>query len=120
MWALGYDGSLPGLWNAIENQFLITGVKNDEASVSSFKLLQNYPNPFNPATTISYYIKEGSFVSLKIFDLLGREDAVLVNEYKSAGKYNMKWNAADYPSGIYFYQITAGTFSEVKKMMLLK
>ncbi|MBN1398734.1 MAG: CotH kinase family protein [Bacteroidetes bacterium] len=85
-----------------------------------FMLSQNYPNPFNPSTTIIYDIPASGHVTLKVFDLLGREVAVLVNENKSAGSYHATWNASGMTSGIYFYRLTAGKFSETKKLVLMK
>ncbi|MCX6138784.1 MAG: serine hydrolase [Ignavibacteriales bacterium] len=87
---------------------------------SSIELGQNYPNPFNPATTIEYAVPQQSHVTLKIFDLLGREVAVMVNERKDAGTYSVQWNAAAMPSGIYFYRLQAESFTETKRLMLLK
>jgi len=86
----------------------------------SFILHQNYPNPFNPSTTISYQIPEESYVTLKVFDILGRELAVLVNEEKPVGIYNIKYDATNLSSGIYFYTIKAGDFIQTKKFILLK
>lgn len=86
----------------------------------STRLNQNYPNPFNPVTNIKYQIGENSFVTLKIFDVLGREVVVLVNENLKAGQYQVDWNASDYPSGVYFYRLTAGDYSQMFRMILLK
>ncbi len=83
-------------------------------------LSQNYPNPFNPSTKISWQVPVGSHQTLKIYDVLGNEVATLVDEYKPAGSYEVEWNAAGLPSGIYFYQLKAGSFVESKKMVLLK
>ncbi|MFW9928527.1 MAG: T9SS type A sorting domain-containing protein, partial [Candidatus Thorarchaeota archaeon] len=99
---------------------LITSIKKDEVKNNSFSLLQNYPNPFNPATTITYSLSKNSFVTLKIYDLLGREVTTLVNEEKHSGNYKITWNAQNFPSGVYFYKITASEFSKVNKMILLK
>ncbi|HSW54311.1 MAG TPA: T9SS type A sorting domain-containing protein [Ignavibacteriaceae bacterium] len=88
--------------------------------VNKFSLSQNYPNPFNPTTSLQYAIGSRQFVTLKVYDLLGREVATLVNEEKSAGEYEVEFNAATLPSGIYFYQLKAGQYSETKKMILLK
>ncbi|MEK9136423.1 MAG: T9SS type A sorting domain-containing protein, partial [Bacteroidota bacterium] len=85
-----------------------------------FSLNQNYPNPFNPSTAISYQIASPTHVSLKVFDVLGKEVASLVNEVKPAGKYEATWDAGDIASGMYFYRIEAGSFTSVRKMMLLK
>ena len=83
-------------------------------------LEQNYPNPFNPTTIISFTLPSTSFVSLKIFDALGREVSTLLSEELSAGIYSQQWNASDFPSGIYFYRLQAGSFAETKKLILLK
>lgn len=87
---------------------------------SSIVLNQNYPNPFNPSTTISFNLPSRSFVSLKVFDLIGREVAAIISEYMQAGNYSRQWNASDLPSGIYFYRLQSGTFTETKKLILLK
>jgi Secretion system C-terminal sorting domain len=88
--------------------------------LGNFNLEQNYPNPFNPSTKINYTIPQQSFVSLKVYDILGNEVATLMNGDKSAGTYQVNFNAADLPSGIYFYRLTAGNYTSVKKMTLLK
>ncbi len=87
---------------------------------TDFYLSQNYPNPFNPTTNISYSISQRSFVTLKIYDVLGNEIATLVNEEKPLGEYEFKWIAPDLPSGIYFYQIRVGDFVDTKKLVLMK
>ena len=86
----------------------------------NFVLEQNYPNPFNPATTIKFGVPVKSSVVLKIFNSLGEEVVQLVNEEKPAGTYSIKFDAAEFPSGVYFYQLRAGSFIETKKMILLK
>ncbi len=98
----------------------ITSVENDNIVISEFKLNQNYPNPFNPTTTFSYAIGKQGFVTLKIFNVLGKEVATLVNEVKSIGNYEIKFNAANLSSGIYFYKLTSGTFTSTKKLTLIK
>ena len=85
-----------------------------------FSLKQNYPNPFNPSTVISYSLPKGEFVTIKIYNLIGQEIKTLVNNYKNAGTYNVTFSAAGLPTGIYFYQIQAGSFNSVKKMLLIK
>ena len=85
-----------------------------------FSSEQNYPNPFNPSTTIKYSIPYSEFITLKVFDALGNEIETLVNEEKPVGTYEITWNAANLPSGIYFYKIQLGSFVETKKMILLK
>jgi|WetSurMetagenome_2_1015567.scaffolds.fasta_scaffold97897_1 hypothetical protein len=83
-------------------------------------LAQNFPNPFNPSTRISFDLPFQSFVSLKVFDVTGREVAAIVSEEMSAGRYTKQWNAAYLPSGVYFYRLQAGSFRETKKLILLK
>ena len=85
-----------------------------------FKLSQNYPNPFNPTTKIKFDVAKESFVSLKIYNSLGNEVAVLANNKLAVGTYETDWNAASFPSGIYYARINAGGFTDVKKMMLVK
>ena len=86
----------------------------------NFILSQNYPNPFNPSTKISWQSPVGSWQTLKIYDVLGNEVATLVDEYKPAGTYEVEWNAGDFPSGVYFYQLKTENYIETKKMILLK
>ena len=98
-----------------------TSVKNPLVeTLRTFNLSQNYPNPFNPSTSISFILPSRSFVSLKVFDLIGREVAIIVSEEMSAGSYSRQWNAANMSSGIYFYRLQAGSFTETKKLILLK
>jgi hypothetical protein len=87
---------------------------------NTFSLHQNYPNPFNPSTTIEYSISKSAFISLKVCDLLGRELATLVDENKPAGTYRATWDASGRASGVYFYRLEAGKFTEMKKLVLLK
>ncbi len=104
----------------------ITDIKEEKALVTEFMLKQNYPNPFNPSTTINYTISAASAivksnrVTLKIYDVLGRKIKTLVNKIQNPGNYSIKFNAANLPSGIYYYKLTTGSFSETKKMILLK
>jgi len=88
--------------------------------ITDFKLEQNYPNPFNPTTSIKYSLPEQEFISLKIFDILGKEVATLVNEIKPSGNYEVQFDASNLSSGVYFYQLRAGNFTETKKMLLAK
>lgn len=91
--------------------------------VMNFELEQNYPNPFNPKTNIKYQIAEDNFVTLKLYDFLGREVVTLVNEYQTAGKYNIELNLINnnnLASGVYYYKLTAGNFSDTKKLILMK
>ncbi len=104
----------------------ITGVfEGDDNSGNSimpdkYDLFQNYPNPFNPTTTIKYSIPSESLVKIKIYDILGREVTVLVNEEKSAGNYTIQFNGNNFASGVYLYRIQAGNFVDTKKMILMK
>ena len=94
---------------------------NSEVTIpDGFVLYQNYPNPFNPSTNIEFQMADGNFVSLKVYDVVGKEVATLVDEYKSAGRYEVAFNASNFPSGIYFYQMTVGALLETKKMILIK
>ncbi len=85
-----------------------------------YSLDQNYPNPFNPTTTIRYAIPEDNFVSIKLYDVLGNEVITLVNEQKQAGRYEMLFNASNISSGVYYYQISSGSFIQTRKLMLMK
>ncbi|MGB5874118.1 MAG: T9SS type A sorting domain-containing protein [Bacteroidota bacterium] len=100
---------------------LVTGVAEIPGEVPGvYSLAQNYPNPFNPTTNISYAIPAESFVTLKVFDILGQEVATLVNEFQNPGTYMVDFNAADFANGAYFYRLQAGNFTDVKKMVLMK
>jgi len=100
----------------------IKEVPSKQIKPSSYALFNNYPNPFNPSTVITYQLPENSFVSLKIFDVIGNEVATLVSEFQTGGIKNVMFNLKDKQlgSGIYFYQLKAGSFSQTKKMLLLK
>jgi photosystem II stability/assembly factor-like uncharacterized protein len=99
---------------------LAAGADDDIISLKGFELYQNYPNPFNPSTKLSFVIGHSSFVSLKVYDLLGKEVATLVNEEKPAGKYEVVFEASLLTNGVYFYKFQAGSYSETKKMLFLK
>jgi photosystem II stability/assembly factor-like uncharacterized protein len=99
----------------------ITGVKTQgNDSPKQFSLRQNYPNPFNPITLIEYGLPMSSNVTLKIFDILGREVKTLIGERQNAGNHSVEFHAANLPSGVYFYRLEAGTYHDTKKMLLLK
>ena len=87
---------------------------------TDYHLSNNFPNPFNPSTKIKYAIPQTSNVIVKVFDILGNEIETLVNEEKPSGTYEITWNAEGLPSGVYFYQLKAGSIVETKKMILLK
>jgi aminopeptidase N len=89
-------------------------------SPSEYTLEQNYPNPFNPATTINYQLPQKDFVTIKVFNVLGKEIATLVNEEKDAGEHSITFNAENLNSGVYFYSMKAGNYSSTRKMILLK
>ncbi len=96
------------------------GIKNYSQTPLKFTLSQNYPNPFNPKTIINYQIAKSSDVKLVVYDILGREVITLVNSKQNAGMYHIEWDGSAYASGVYFYRITAGDFTEVMKMVLIK
>jgi hypothetical protein len=95
-------------------------VQGTVAIPKNFLLFQNYPNPFNPTTVIHYYLPVASHAVVKVYDVLGREVATLVNEQKSAGSYQVDFDAHLLTSGVYFYSLQAGTFTETKKLVLIK
>lgn len=98
----------------------ITDAAVEDLNVPDFALSQNYPNPFNPSTIISYSIPKSSFVQLKIYDMLGREVASLVNKEQAVGNYKVEFNASNLTSGVYFYRLQSGEFTETKKLILLR
>jgi len=99
----------------------ITDTKNEREDLpSEFKLEQNYPNPFNPSTVISYHLPEAGSVKLRIYNLLGEEVALLVNQQQPAGTYKVNWNASGLTSGVYIYRLEAKNFTQTKKMILAK
>jgi hypothetical protein len=118
--------SLSGSWTEawsfkIDTTSTTVGTEDSKITLpQKYYLSQNYPNPFNPSTVINYEIPKSSFVKLKVYDILGREIATLVNEEKAAGRYKIIFNASNYSSGVYFYKIEAGGFSKINKMVLLK
>jgi hypothetical protein len=108
--------------NIMTNKFeeVMPVAKNENLLPSEYSLSQNYPNPFNPNTKIKYSIPNSSFVIIKIYDVLGNEIEILVNEEKPVGAYELTWYAENLPSGVYFYRLQAGSFVETKKMILLR
>ena len=98
----------------------VTDIKSNAISARDFQLLQNYPNPFNPRTTIMFKIPVFSFVTLKLYDPLGNEIVTLISEEKTAGTHHVNFDASNLASGIYFYKIQAGNFSQTKKLIFLK
>jgi photosystem II stability/assembly factor-like uncharacterized protein len=120
--ARAYNAAGGGLPSAVwKFRVSFTDVNERDGVPTEFALEQNFPNPLNPATTIAFSIKEESNVSLIVYDALGREVIALINsEQKVAGKYNITFDATNLPSGIYIYKLTAGSFVDVKKMVLMK
>ncbi|MBK9099684.1 MAG: T9SS type A sorting domain-containing protein [bacterium] len=98
----------------------VSYIENEVNNSIEFQLSQNYPNPFNPSTNIKYQLPEFGFVTLKVYDILGREVATLVNEEKPAGEYEIEFDGTGLTNGIYFYQLKAGDFVETKKMVLIR
>jgi len=97
------------------------GVKQISSEIpAEYKLYNNYPNPFNPSTYIRYRITNNKYTTLKIFDALGREVKILVNEFQKAGTYEISFDAGDMPSGLYFCRLVSGDFSDTKRIMLIK
>ncbi|MBT8387992.1 MAG: T9SS type A sorting domain-containing protein [Ignavibacteria bacterium] len=115
-----WDGSDWYFYDKGTYSYIVSGVEQFNNVISSYSLSSNYPNPFNPTTTINYEIPQRSFITLKIYDVLGNEVATLVDEEKQTGSYNVELNATGLPSGIYIYKFQAGNFVETKKMVLIK
>jgi len=99
---------------------IATSSGNEIQAVRDFSLRQNYPNPFNPETNINFSVKEKSDVTIIIYDINGKEVTKLAKGVYQPGNYSIKWNASDFTSGVYFYKMTAGNFTEVRKMVFLK
>lgn len=117
------DGMTTGFYtNELDAYYSdITNTGSTPFSLSTeYLLYQNYPNPFNPTTQINYSIPKAELVTLKVYDILGNEAAVLVNEEKTAGKYSINFNAGNLSSGVYFYRLKAGNYSSTKKLILMK
>ncbi len=108
-----------GIWRRLISNITVVNEYHYELPNKYF-LSQNYPNPFNANTIIRFQIKDSRFVKLKVFDLLGREVATLVNEYMQPGTYEVRFDAGDLPSGVYFYRLQTEFFTETKKLILLK
>ncbi|MDX9924345.1 MAG: sugar-binding protein [Ignavibacteriaceae bacterium] len=101
-------------WTGIEDEYA------NEGMVTDYSLNQNYPNPFNPSTLISFNMKNQGNVSIKVFDILGREVTTLVNEFRNAGRFDVRFDASSLPSGIYFCRMVTNSFTKTIKMMMLK
>jgi len=123
-WGSGYAAT-----SGSQGNFSVVKISSDSGLVSigesneipsEFTLSQNYPNPFNPVTRINFTIPAAEFVTLSVYDVMGREVAVLINESLKPGSYESEWNAVNSTSNIYFYKLTAGNFTDTKRMMLIK
>lgn len=113
-WAVGNNG-------IIAKMSLISGIFSTTNEIPfGYNLMQNFPNPFNPATNINFSLPKSGLVTLKVYDMVGQEVAVLVNEVKTAGNYIVGFNASNLPSGAYFYRLESGKIFETKKMLLIK
>ena len=110
VWDIGAQEYIPSTFPKLRPRF----------NLEDYSLSQNYPNPFNPATLISFSIPNDEFVSLRIYDVLGREFAQIINERRRAGTYQIEFNGAALNSGVYYYTLTAGSYTETKKMMIIK
>ena len=118
--AFAYAGFGPaGIYYNME--YLLNGIENINGNIpKGYSLSQNYPNPFNPTTNIEFAVPNRTRVKLVIYDILGKSVEVLANNEFAAGTYKIDWNAANHPSGVYFYRLETGSFTEVKKMILVK
>ncbi len=122
----GYTTSGTGTFDKINfsqidgNCIVISSINNQSTIPEAYSLSQNYPNPFNPVTKIEYSLPKAGFVKLSVYDILGKEVSVLVNENRLPGNYIVDFDASNLSSGVYFYKITAGDFSDMKKMMIIK
>ncbi|MBI3125691.1 MAG: T9SS type A sorting domain-containing protein [Ignavibacteriales bacterium] len=129
-WFVDVTNDLPPVNPPLSNTLTADNLKSEMNALAKemeitetpklFSLEQNYPNPFNPTTRISYSIKEAGLVTLKVFDILGREVSTLVNEVKPAGRFEVEFNASDLPSGTYIYRLTAGNYQTINKMSFVK
>jgi hypothetical protein len=99
---------------------MVTGVEESLSNPTEYELYQNFPNPFNPTTSVSFYLPSGGYVTLRVYNVLGIEVASLFEGRMSSGTHSVVWDAQDVPSGIYVYRLTAGSFTAVKKMVLMK
>jgi len=108
------DGTVYGDTN------MTVGVDDENYFISNFKLYQNYPNPFNAQSTFKYELNERGFVDLRIYNILGKEVALLVHEEKLPGLYSIEFNAKGLPSGVYFYELKTGGKRQTRKMILLR
>jgi hypothetical protein len=110
-----------GVWRRPLSEMIISVKEPISVEMPSvYSLHQNYPNPFNPSTTIEFSIPQSGFVSIEVFNTLGQVVGRLVNEELQPGKYKTSWDASGFPSGTYFYRLQSGSFSETKKLILVR
>ncbi|HSR16958.1 MAG TPA: T9SS type A sorting domain-containing protein [Ignavibacteriaceae bacterium] len=115
-----FANTINGIWKRPLSEIMDVQGPEGNATPQDYSLSQNYPNPFNPTTNFEFRISNFGLVVLKVFDVLGKEVATLVNEEKHAGVYVIKFDASNLASGVYFYQLKANNFIDTKKFMLLK
>jgi hypothetical protein len=126
LWILAITDTVAGnagvlkSWCIVPNFFICTGISGNPLIPKDFSLDQNYPNPFNPSTRINYSIPKASYVTIKVYDILGNLVKELVNEHKEAGNYGISFDGSNLASGVYYYRMDAGAFTSVKKMSMIK
>ena len=108
------------VWDEYAAAWQTTSIQTEDALPARYSLFQNFPNPFNPTTTITYSLQNATQVTLKVFDILGRQVAVLVNEKKMSGIHEEKFDGSNLASGVYFYRLEAGSFVQTKKLVILR
>ncbi|MCL6097418.1 MAG: T9SS type A sorting domain-containing protein [Bacteroidetes bacterium] len=117
----GFSNNRSPIISSIPTYNSTTAVNYDESTIpAGYLLSQNFPNPFNPTTTIKFSISKSQFVSIKVYDILGKEISTLVNEEKTPSSYEVQFNGSSLASGMYFYRMQAGSFSQTKKLLLIK
>jgi len=117
---LGLGLDLPAVTGVIDSLLGVTGIEEKKVIKQNFTLSQNYPNPFNPITRIEFNLSKADFITLRIFNLIGQEIAVLISVPAEAGEHSIDWDASSYPAGFYFYRLEGSGFSETRRMVLLK
>jgi flagellar hook assembly protein FlgD len=116
---LSYNGNAPDM-GAYESEYTATKIENTLKVPTKFSLSQNYPNPFNPSTTIEFSLPKSEYVELKVYNILGKEVSTLVSNKLNQGNHTYTFDGKNLASGIYYYQLVAENYREVKKMILLK
>ena len=120
VWSV-WENNSTGNWKLYGSSVdIVVDVKKNRWDQDMYALSENYPNPFNPVTTIRFSLPQRSFVSLKVFDLLGTEISTIISEELQAGTYSRQWSALQFASGVYYYRIQTDNFVETKKLVLMK